>query len=236
MTAAQEEHRWLAAEYALGVLQGERLQQARRRYAMEPVFRTDVDAWQEQLAPLQEDVQPVEPPDSVWRQIEQRVFERVTAPAPTLAEKLSFWRALSAATTAFAVVILLVLLVTPESALRPPASAPATLVASLNSSAGKAMFVATLDVKRLEMRVRRLPVAAHAADQVPELWVIPADGRPRSLGVIQGAAGARIAVDPAMQKLFQDGVVLAISLEPQGGSPTGSPTGPIPWTGALYQL
>ena len=55
----------------------------------------------------------------------------------------------------------------------------------------------------------------------------PAGGSPQSLGVIQQARYATdLAVSPA-------NLTLAVSLEPQGGSRTGAPTGPIVFTGQL---
>jgi len=37
----------------------------------------------------------------------------------------------------------------------------------------------------------------------------------------------------ALARLLQQGATIAISVEPPGGSPTGSPTGPVVASGAL---
>ncbi|MCU0762689.1 MAG: anti-sigma factor, partial [Hydrogenophaga sp.] len=57
-----------------------------------------------------------------------------------------------------------------------------------------------------------------------ELWSVPAQGGPRSLGLVRA--------DTATTLLLQAGVkegtaAFAVSIEPAGGSPTGAPTGPI---------
>ena len=56
---------------------------------------------------------------------------------------------------------------------------------------------------------------------------------PQSLGVIDASlkipAGQLGKIDPATL----NETVFAISLEPQGGSPTGAPTGPVLYTGKL---
>jgi len=53
-----------------------------------------------------------------------------------------------------------------------------------------------------------------------------------SLGVLPVQDGkAEIALDSTHQSRLQQATVLAISLEPSGGSPTGLPTGPVLYTG-----
>jgi anti-sigma-K factor RskA len=71
---------------------------------------------------------------------------------------------------------------------------------------------------------------------VPELWLIPADGVPRSLGVIGLGGTQRVTLAPTLLELVADGAVLAVSLEPVGGSPTGAPTGPVIATGRLTAI
>jgi anti-sigma-K factor RskA len=66
-----------------------------------------------------------------------------------------------------------------------------------------------------------------------ELWVIPAGGKPRSLGVMPDARQTHMQLADALAELMQEGATVAISVEPRGGSPTGSPTGPVVASGAL---
>ena len=74
--------------------------------------------------------------------------------------------------------------------------------------------------------------------RVPELWLVPGDGVPRSLGVIEGggADGLRVPLDRLGGVAPAPGDALAVSLEPPGGSPTGAPTGPVVASGALVEL
>jgi anti-sigma-K factor RskA len=68
-----------------------------------------------------------------------------------------------------------------------------------------------------------------APGQVPELWVIAPDGVPRSIGVGSDAPMQAMTVPDAMREgllragLQQTGAILAVSMEPPGGSPTGRP-------------
>src|SRR3712207_9400677 len=69
----REEREQLAAELALGVLEGEELARARALLAEDAEFRTEVGHWQGRFAPMLLEVQPVEPPMHVWGAIERRV-------------------------------------------------------------------------------------------------------------------------------------------------------------------
>jgi len=65
-----------------------------------------------------------------------------------------------------------------------------------------------------------------------ELWVIPKDGAPRSLGVINSAVDTEIHLAGLDTKLV-NGALMAVSLEPPGGSHTGSPTGRVVCKGSI---
>jgi anti-sigma-K factor RskA len=129
---------------------------------------------------------------------------------------------------------------------RPPApsSAPTTiqyqrpaeaqpLLAMLGNDQRETKVVASWDPgnQRLILAVTGAmpsdPAHAH------ELWVIPKDGKPRSLGTMGASKQMHMQLADALAKLFQQGATIAISVEPQGGSPTGFPTGPVVASGAL---
>ena len=66
-----------------------------------------------------------------------------------------------------------------------------------------------------------------------ELWIIAGPGQaPRSLGVINAADAAKPHSMPEhVAQALPKGAILAVSLEPAGGSPTGAPTGPVLYSG-----
>ena len=114
------------------------------------------------------------------------------------------------------------------------ASQQAELVASIEGD-GQRIFVAVIDVKRAVIAV--VP-AAYRSDptRVPELWLIPSGGKPLSLGVLPADGLAQIAIPPAFADQTRRDAILAVSLEPPGGSPTGQPTGPVIGSGKLTNL
>ena len=65
------------------------------------------------------------------------------------------------------------------------------------------------------------------ADKVLQLWALPQGATaPTSLGLLPGP-DARLTVTPAAIRP-EPGMLIEITLEPPGGSPTGRPTGPVP--------
>ena len=119
-------------------------------------------------------------------------------------------------------------LVTPPRPVATAAAAPdePMQVALLKPSSGPTAFVATLDRKRRLMTVS--PGAAPSARGGSlELWMIPPGGAPQALGVIPSDRSAKMPMPDAFEGRGDTPIVLAVSLEPKGGSPTGRPTGPV---------
>jgi len=56
------------------------------------------------------------------------------------------------------------------------------------------------------------------------------------MGIIPPGATTHVAVSAEERKKLAQGAVLAISLEPAGGSPTGQPTGPVVAAGDLKRI
>tara|TARA_R110002020_G_scaffold468054_2_gene692040 strand:- start:1733 stop:2110 length:378 start_codon:yes stop_codon:yes gene_type:complete len=65
-----------------------------------------------------------------------------------------------------------------------------------------------------------------------ELWLVPGEGVPISLGLVPGDGG-RLVLGQKLSSQLTAGALIAVSLEPVGGSPTGAPTGPVVLSGAL---
>jgi anti-sigma-K factor RskA len=206
----------LAAEYALGVLDADERDRARGRTDRDLAFARQVADWEDRLAPLAAEVAPVRPAARVWPRI-----ERALRPAAArLTRQLTIWRGLAAASLVMAVAL--------AAIPRPP---PPTLAALVASQTDEAVVVASLDRARGELILTT--VAIRAPDgRSAELWLIPEGGTPASLGVI-GQAQRRLSFEGRPVLAEAVGGVLAISLEPKGGSPTGAPTGPVVATGGF---
>ena len=221
----------LAAQYAAGTLRGG----ARRRYEAllpsHPALRAAHQRWQERLMPLTATLPPETPSPQVWQRVVARLWptEAPSAPVPWW-RRLAPWRGLTAVASTAALAMALVLAL-PERA-QPP------VVVVLQGTGGAAQgvntFVASVsgDGRALVMRPL-LPVSVEV-DRVLELWSVPPEGAPRSLGLVSASGATVIARERLPASLLKGGTAaLAVSVEPPGGSPTGAPTGPVVYAGKL---
>lgn len=226
-----DEHSLLIAEYALGVLSAEERMEVEERLRENPEHRELLAAWQRHFADWLAEFPAVEPPAHVWLGIQARLFAAdKLPPKPTRQwNNPRLWRW----TTALALAASLVLAI--SVALRPvPVQAP-TMLARLEQSDGNLVFSAT--VQHEGRQVLFVPTGkANWHDKSAEAWIIAADGKPHSLGLLPIDSAVVLAVPSELSAAVTRGAVLAVSLEPPAGSPTGSPTGPVIAQGKIIAL
>ncbi|MGC1302758.1 MAG: anti-sigma factor [Caulobacteraceae bacterium] len=222
-----EEPDVLAGELALGVLDGQELQAAEHRAATDPGFSSDVDAWQARLAGLVDEVRAEPAPAHIWARIVRALGETANIVELRLRRSLVRWRAATAAAAAIAAVLAIALVMPRPEPLQAPLQ-----MAKLSSAQGPAVFVAMFDPVRRQVVLAPISVTA-APGRSPELWLIPTGGKPIALGV--AAFEKAVQFSPRI-KPTGEGALLAVSIEPEGGSPTGQPTGPVVATGKLQAL
>jgi len=116
-----------------------------------------------------------------------------------------------------------------------PVPTPAQFVAVLQKGSDAPAFILTVDVAGKAFTVRRVGAEAEQGRSY-ELWLVSDKfPQPRSLGVI-GAED--FTARPALAGYDADTInqaTYAVSIEPEGGSPTGQATGPIVFTGKLIE-
>jgi anti-sigma-K factor RskA len=241
-TPAQNDDELRCAEYALGVLDAQQRAALERDVARDPALQHTLDDWYRRLAPLAADLRAIAPPERVWTRI-QRDLGFFTAssstPAPRhgLWDSLNLWRWLGIGASVAALVLLAVNLAqirqTPKEA---PAvtAANAYMVATIARKDGVAHWTATVDVRNARMVVVPAVMASIDKDKATELWLIAPDQKPVPLGVFPATESATMQLPPAIMAKLNAQAVLAVSIEPPGGSPTGQPTGPVVATGAMH--
>ena len=228
----------LAAEFALGVLEGDELARARALSAAHPEFAEEVASWSGRFAPLLDEVEPVAPPARVLAAIQQQLGD-LPRPADNvvyLRRRLSVWRGFAVGASAIAASLGLVLVMRPQPTEPPTLIAgptPAPMVAMMEAEDSAAKLVATWDPADRSLVVASAAGISAVAGHSHELWVIPADGTPRSMGLLPGAQPLHLRIDAPMAEQLAEGATLALSVEPTGGSPTGLPTGPVIAAGKL---
>ncbi len=223
----------LAGEYVLGTLDAQERAAVEQRRLVEPGLDLAIREWQRRLAPLDNIVRPVDPSPGLFARIQQRIgkSEPVSAQVIALKDRLKFWRRTAALTSAMAASLVALLLVREMT----PPPKQRNLIAVLQKDAQSPAFLVSVDVDNKLMTVR--PVAAqHQAGKSFELWIIHDSlGKPRSLGVVDDPSVIRPAQLAAYDKSVIESATLAISLEPEGGSPTGDPTGPVMYAGKMIE-
>lgn len=223
----------LAAEHALGLLTGADLLAARGRVSADPAFAAEVDAWDARLAPLLDEIAPVSPGADLWSRIDTALGQ-TGGEVVALRRSLRVWRAASAVAAAAAAVLAIVALPregAPVSQPQVAAEPAAQLIAALDFPGARTPVAVAYAPDRRELTVAAAGhVAAGGHDD--ELWIIPAGGTPRSLGVLH-ADTTRVPISPELAALFAAGATVAVTQEAPGGSPTGAPKGPIIAKGGL---
>jgi anti-sigma-K factor RskA len=218
----------LAAQYVVDMLRGGALPRYEALLPGHPALRAAQARWQERLMPLTDALAAQAPPPRVWQRIEARLWP-AAKPLP-LWQRLSPWRGLTALATA-ATLAMAVVLALPER-VQPP------VVVVLQGTGGAAQgvntFVASVSGDGRALVTRPLLPVSIEQNRVLELWSVPPDGAPRSLGLISSAGATVVTRDRLPATLLKGGTAaLAVSLEPPGGSPTGVPTGPVLYAGRL---
>jgi anti-sigma-K factor RskA len=112
-------------------------------------------------------------------------------------------------------------------------------VAVLIDKYSRPMMTADLDVAdgRLVLRLKIKP-PRDFTDKTLEVWLVPPDGTPRSLGLLPSVEGGTTVALNLPQETAEALATstLAVSLEPSGGSTTGLPTGPVLFSGEVIPV
>ncbi|WP_417565751.1 anti-sigma factor domain-containing protein [Marinobacter sp.] len=220
----------LVAEFVLGTLPASERQYVETRRREDPEVEALILQWQERLGRLADETEPVEPSPDMFSRIENALDRlestpREAASAPTvvaLRSQLNRWRWSTAIASAAALVLVAILAFQPA-----PTPEPQSFVAVFQHNDEQPAFLLTVDLKQRQLNIR--PVTAEPRPgKSYQLW-IKADElgpQPQSVGVLSNDfkldEGALSNYDPALLKEATFG----ISVEPEGGSPTGQPTGP----------
>ena len=242
-TVSLDERDALAAELALGVLDGDARAEAVALAAREDAFAAAVAAWHERLAPLLDEIAAVEPGPALWNRINAALDasgERADN-VVSIERALRRWKGIAATMGAIAAALLVVVALPRPTPIAPIAPTPvviqqaSTMTAAIAAEGGAKSFLVSwspTDHSLMVLPAAVSPVAHHSH----QLWLIPVGGKPISLGVISADRPARIAMPAEMAARIDGTATLAVSAEPEGGSPTGQPTGPVIGSGKLQTV
>jgi anti-sigma-K factor RskA len=171
-----------------------------------------------------------------------------------LRRAVSRWRFIAIATSVIAAVILALVVVReldpdvlPER-LQPrvrlvevtrtvevPSPRPAQYVAVLQKEGSLAAFLLTFDLDKRVMTVRAVGVEQHTGKSY-QLWLVSSNfSAPQSLGLIGGKEFTVRRELASFDAITINSATYEVSLEPEQGSPTGIPSGPVLYSGKLVR-
>jgi anti-sigma-K factor RskA len=227
----------LAAEYVLGTLPADERAAVALRLPNDKPLAAAVAAWEARLAPLSDTFAAREVPSYIWDRIAARIegLARETGSISdfsVMQRRLRRWKTATAAVSALAASLLLFVGYREMTRPLPEKS----LVAVLQKDAQSPAFLVSVDLEQKRLTIRAVSAPPHPGKSY-ELWLVNEELKtPRSLGVI--GDGPFTVVQPKLAAYAPQTIeqaTLAVSLEPEGGSPTGAPTGPVLWSGKLIQ-
>ena len=205
----------LAAEYVLGTMAGA----ARRRF--DRICDSSAQArnarrrWEDDLLDVSRRLEPVQPAAHVWLSIRRRI--KTSAVSGSTSPRR--WT-LAAAAGIAAIGVLIGVLTLQHSVTTQP-------LATLGMDAGHPIWQIERPRDLSELRIRAIHPVELAANRSYELWALPRGRSPVSLGLLPRSGRAIQSLTGAQRAALLAADKVAVSLEPAGGSPTGSPTGPI---------
>jgi anti-sigma-K factor RskA len=219
----------LAAEYALGTLRGPARARLRRWMREDAALARAVAEWEARLSPLAEAVRPVRAPARVWSEIEMRLGARPASAGWW--DSVAFWRPFGLLASGAMAALLAVVTLLPAVKPPPVEPAPAAYIAVLSDpKTQRPVLVATAARHDARLSVRTLDPTILVSGRSLELWAVPRQGGPKSLGLLD-AEHATLKLVGDADRVLGEVPLLAVSLEPRGGSPTGAPTGPVLYSG-----
>jgi anti-sigma-K factor RskA len=219
----------LAAEYVLGTLRGRARARLRRWMREDATLARAVVEWEARLSPLAGAVQPIQAPARLWSEIETRIGARRAAAGWW--DRVAFWRPVGILATGAMAALLAVIVLLPSGRSPPAEPHRAAYIAVLSDPRTQLpVLVATAARHDGRLSVRALDPSILVPGRSLELWAVPKRGGPKSLGVLD-AEHAILKLAGDADRVLGDVPLLAVSLEPRGGSQTGAPTGPVLYSG-----
>jgi anti-sigma-K factor RskA len=223
----------IAGEYVLGVLSSDDRRMVEERMLRDKPFASIVRRWEANLTSFDAEYASEVPPGYILPRIENRLFGSQAAARQYgifsgVWNSVTLWR-----TSAILLATLCVTYGLYQT--RVIGSPPPTtqMSAELVSDGSMVNLMARYDMQSGRLAV--MPVATGKPQEKSlELWLMDSSGTPHSLGVLPATGDGEMIVPADMRQQFSDGMTIAVSLEPYGGSTTGLPTGPVIAAGKTY--
>ena len=231
---------YLAAEYALGLLDAGQRKAANARMLTDLALAEAVRAWSRRFEPYFDALTPQRPPTGVWGRIDRRI-NPVRAPAPSIVPPhlaggtRSDWRPWAwggVGILALCAIVGVALLVLRQPKPVAPSAERPMLAGRLMPPKGDPLFLATLDAARGEIVVVQSREVL-TGGQVLRLWLMDGEGGPHLVGELPPMnQSTRLKLPRDIVEEAAAGGEVVVTLEPVG-VPGDAPAGSVVASGAL---
>ncbi|MEL0646051.1 anti-sigma factor [Pseudoalteromonas agarivorans] len=205
----------LAGQYVLGTLTGLARKRFQRLMLTSSKAREATSMWEQNLNNLASAITPQIPNDEVWVQIMQRIENKPQPSKTVVHTKPSIWRTWSFVATA-ACIILAFLVIQPTTSIKQTQQ-----VALVQNQDKQSLWF--IDVNEQGLSIKASSQLSAQTNKDYELWMIlKGQDTPISLGLLPKQGDKLLMKDKRFKA--SDIALLAVSLEPLGGSPNSLPT------------
>lgn len=207
----------LAAEHVLGTLRGPARRRFERLCATNAAARSARHRWEDDWSVLSRMLAPIQPSPRVWANISARLFG-TRGDAPRSSRRRTWQLAAAASLVAVALIVGLIYRE------RQP---PLQTLAVLGRDTAHPLWRIERSRELAALTIRVVGPIEPLAGRAYELWALPRGRAPVSLGLLPAGGTAERSLSEAQRAALLAADKVAVSVEPPGGSPTGSPTGPV---------
>lgn len=241
----QDERNDMAADYVIGLLDDKEQAAADKRMETDAAFAQAVIAWRERLSDFDASAEPVKPGPELWSRIAETTKKETISALPgarsavlgaTIWNNLQFWRmaGLASGFAALFFAVIAIGAITTSKELRRDLvalaqSKPVYVAILVNDTTKEAGAVVNAFANgRVELiPLKAIDVPPGRALQIWTLW--DRSVGPKSIGLTGQSRTLQLNLDTLPETVADQ--LFEITLEPEGGSPIGRPTGPILFKG-----
>jgi len=214
-----------AGEYVLGTLQGEARDMFERQLATDFDLQSEVADWEQRLSPLAASIEPVVPPDSIWRRIETDISPHESQ-SPGWWDSLNFWRNLGMVASGVVLGLTLSLF-----GLQQDEGELQRVMVVLNDQAQTGWLVGAGETGKM-LRVSAVEPTRLQPGRVCQLWMETEDGRMLSVGVLPHSGRQQMKVPTLLRANSR----FKVSIEAASEAPVAKPSGEFVFEGGLTQI
>ncbi len=215
----------LAGEYVLGNLQGG----ARRRFETlmleNAELRIQVARWAQRLEPLNDTLEPRNPPASVWTAIEQQIGTDKSR----IWNDLAFWQRLGSVAVAASLVLALLVGINMYRAPAPER------IAFLTDAEDQHLWLVSSTPRSRNLRIKTLKPMDMPAGEVCVLWLVWNDGVTQGVAALPDSTGETSVALPKGMKRDPNKAKLVVTVE-SGDDAVSNMQGEVMFKGPWVEL